>query len=64
MLYVGTFIFALGNGIIEATINPAVITMFPKEKTKWNTRLHAGWPAGMAIGGMLAISLGESVKWQ
>jgi MFS family permease len=64
MLYVGTFIFALGNGIIEATINPAVITMFPKEKTKWINRLHAGWPAGMVIGGILAISLGESVKWQ
>lgn len=64
MLYVGTFIFALGNGVIEATINPAVITMFPKEKTKWINKLHAGWPAGMVFGGVLAISLGESVKWQ
>ena len=58
MLYVGTFIFALGNGIIEATINTAVITMFPKEKTKWINKLHAGWPAGMVFGGVLAISLG------
>ena len=64
MLYIGTFIFALGNGIIEATINPAVTTMFPKEKTKWINKLHAGWPAGMVVGGIIAISLGESVKWQ
>jgi len=64
MLYVGTFIFSLGNGIIEATINPAVTTMFPREKTKWINKLHAGWPAGMVVGGIIAISLGESVKWQ
>lgn len=64
MLYLGTFIFALGNGIIEATINPAVATMFPNEKTKWLTKLHAGWPAGMVIGGILALSMGEGVKWQ
>jgi MFS family permease len=64
MLYIGTFIFALGNGIIEATINPTVTSMFPKEKTKWINKLHAGWPGGMVIGGIIAISLGESVKWQ
>ncbi|HBH83225.1 MAG TPA: MFS transporter [Bacteroidales bacterium] len=64
MLYIGTFIFALGNGTIEATINPAVATMFPKEKTKWINKLHAGWPAGMVVGGIIAIALGESVKWQ
>ncbi len=64
MLYIGTFIFALGNGTIEATINPAVTTMFSKEKTKWINKLHAGWPAGMVVGGIIAISMGESMKWQ
>ena len=64
MLYIGTFIFALGNGTIEATINPAVTTMFSKEKTKWINKLHAGWPAGMVVGGIMAISMGESMKWQ
>jgi MFS family permease len=64
MLYIGTFIFALGNGTIEATINPAVATMFPNEKTKWINKLHAGWPAGMVVGGLMAIAFGESMKWQ
>lgn len=64
MLYVGTFIFALGNGTIEATINPAIATMFPNEKTKWINKLHAGWPAGMVVAGILALSMGESMKWQ
>jgi MFS family permease len=64
MLYIGTFIFALGNGAIEATINPTVSTMFPTEKTKWMNKLHAGWPAGMVVGGIMALLIGETVKWQ
>ncbi|NUN95397.1 MAG: MFS transporter, partial [Candidatus Omnitrophica bacterium] len=44
MLYWGTFIVALGNGTVEAVINPVVATMFPREKTKWLSILHAGWP--------------------
>jgi fucose permease len=64
MLYIGTLIFALGNGTVEATINPAVATMFSKEKTKWINKLHAGWPAGMVVGGIIAISFGESMRWQ
>lgn len=64
MLYIGTFIFALGNGTIEATINPAVATMFTGEKAKWINRLHAGWPGGMVVGGIIALSMGENMKWQ
>ncbi len=57
MLYVGTLVLALGNGAIEAVINPVVATMFPRDKTKWLNILHAGWPGGLAIGGILAITL-------
>lgn len=35
-LYIGTFIVALGNGTVEAVVNPAVATMFPRDKTKWH----------------------------
>ncbi len=38
------FVGALGNGTVEAVINPLVATMFPREKTKWLNILHAGWP--------------------
>jgi MFS family permease len=55
MLYAGTFLFALGNGAIEAVINPVVATMYAKDKTKWLNILHAGWPAGMVIGGLMGI---------
>ncbi|MEL7187020.1 MAG: MFS transporter, partial [Pseudomonadota bacterium] len=62
-LYVATFIAALGNGTVEAVINPVVATMYPKEKTKWLIILHAGWPAGLVLGGILAIGMG-SVGWE
>ncbi|MBI5914126.1 MAG: MFS transporter [Bacteroidetes bacterium] len=63
-LYVGTFICALGNGTVEAYINPVVATLFRKEKTKWFNILHAGWPGGMVLGGILLLLLGGSVGWE
>lgn len=55
LLYVGTFIFALGNGTVEAVVNPVIATMYAKEKTKYLNILHAGWPGGLVLGGLLAI---------
>ncbi len=59
-LWLGTFSVALGNGTVEAVVNPAVATMFRQEKTKWLNILHAGWPGGLVLGGLLALSLGEA----
>jgi len=57
MLYAGTFFFALGNGAAEAVINPVVASMYPREKTKWLNILHGGWPAGIALAGVLGIGM-------
>ncbi|GAA4423161.1 MFS transporter [Bremerella cremea] len=54
-LYIGVFIFALANGVCEAVINPLVATLFPKEKTHYLNILHAGWPAGLIIGGIIGF---------
>ena len=64
MLYWGTFILALGNGAVEAVINPVVATIYPKEKTKWLNILHAGWPGGLVLGGLLALILGPGADWR
>ena len=58
-LYWGSVILGLGNGTVEAFINPVVATMFKKDKTKWLNILHAGWPGGLVLGGILTILLGE-----
>jgi len=75
-LYFGTLIVALGNGTVEAVINPVVATLFPKEKTKWLNILHAGWPGGLVLAGLIIISVdtggwlanivsaGKAMAWQ
>lgn len=57
MLYWGSLICALANGTVEAFINPVVASMFSREKTKWLNILHAGWPGGLVITGLLLIGL-------
>lgn len=57
LLYIGTFVFALGNGTVEAVINPVTATLYDREKTKYLNILHAGWPGGLVLGGVLAIAV-------
>jgi MFS family permease len=56
LLYIGTFLFALGNGTVEAVVNPVTATLFAREKTRYLNILHAGWPGGLVLGGLLAIA--------
>ena len=51
-LFSAMFIFSIGNGVSEAVVNPLVATLFPKEKTHYLNILHAGWPAGLVLGGL------------
>jgi len=64
LLYFSTFILALGNGTVEAVANPVVANLFPREKTKYLNMLHAGWPGGLVLGGIIALLMGNSVPWQ
>jgi MFS family permease len=61
-LYAGSVILALGNGTVEAFINPVVATLFNREKAKWLNILHAGWPAGLVAGGIITIGLAGAVQ--
>src|SRR5688500_10624854 len=64
LLYIATFIMALGNGTVEAVTNPAVASMYPREKTKWLNFLHAGWPTGLILGGVMALFMGPETDWR
>jgi MFS family permease len=57
LLYWGSVVLGLGNGTVEAFINPVVATLFRDEKSKWLNILHAGWPGGLVLGGVLTIML-------
>ncbi len=58
-LYWSGFVLSLGNGAVEAGINPLISRQFRHDKTTWLNRLHAGWPAGFVLGGLLALFLGS-----
>lgn len=63
-LYIGTFIMALGNGAVEAAANPLIATLYHEDKPRWLNRLHAAWPLGLMLGGVLAIAFGGTIDWR
>jgi DHA2 family metal-tetracycline-proton antiporter-like MFS transporter len=62
-LWTGTFIFAVANGTLEAVANPLVATLFPNNRTHFLNILHASWPAGMVLGGLMHSAM-ASVNWK
>lgn len=58
LLWWGMFIFAFANGTLEAVANPLVSTLFPENRTHYLNILHASWPLGMILGGMIGWFLG------
>ncbi|MFO0980073.1 MAG: MFS transporter [Planctomycetaceae bacterium] len=67
-LFWGMFLFAIGNGIAEAVVNPLVATLFPENKTHYLNILHAGWPGGLIVGGLASYFMNpdgaKAVAWQ
>jgi MFS family permease len=66
LLYWGSLILGLSNGTVEAYINPVVATMFTFNKTKWLNILHAGWPGGLVLAGLITIGMdasGANIPW-
>ncbi|MBL8736369.1 MAG: MFS transporter [Planctomycetes bacterium] len=64
MLWWSTFVFGLANGTLEAVANPLVATLFPDRRTHFLNILHASWPVGMALGGVIVLELGDHVGWR
>ncbi|HYE21823.1 MAG TPA: MFS transporter [Tepidisphaeraceae bacterium] len=60
LLYWGSLILGLSNGTVEAYINPVVATIFNREKTKWLNILHAGWPGGLVLAGIITIGIDQT----
>jgi MFS family permease len=53
-LWASTFLVGCGNGLVEVAINPLAATLFPREKTHYLNVLHAWWPGGLIMSGLLA----------
>ena len=65
MLFAGTLAIGLGNGLVEAFINPLTATIYADRKTEKLNLLHVWFPGGIVIGGLAAFALGRAgLGWQ
>jgi MFS family permease len=65
-LTTGQLILGIGHGCIEATINPLAATVYSEDKTHKLNVLHAWWPGGLVIGGLLGFAMSNYLElgWQ
>lgn len=64
-LWATFFITGLGHGMVEAVINPLIATIYPEDKTHRLNVLHAWWPGGLIMGGLIAFFMGASnISWK
>jgi MFS family permease len=52
---IGMFLNGLGWGCSETVINPLTTAIYPNDKTHRLNVLHAWWPAGIIVGGLLGV---------
>ena len=65
VLFLATVIIGIANGLVEAAVNPLIATIYDKEKTVKLTALHAWFPGGIVIGGVLAFLFTQiGLGWQ
>ncbi len=55
VFFLSTVVVGIANGFVEAAINPLIATIYAEDKTSKLTTLHAWFPGGIVIGGVLAF---------
>ncbi len=65
VLWAGALLMGIGWGLVETVINPLIAVLYPEEKTAKLNLLHAWWPGGLVIGGLLGVVMsGMGLGWQ
>ena len=52
-LFIATLFVGIGNGMVEAALNPMIASMYTEEKTKMLNRFHVWFPGGIVIGAIV-----------
>ncbi len=64
-IWIGALITGIGWGLVETVINPLIASLYPKEKAGKLNSLHAWWPGGLVIGGLLGVAMSATgIGWQ
>ncbi len=65
MLFTATLVIGIANGLVEAFVNPLIATLYPQDKTSRLVALHAWFPGGIVIGGLIAFAFTQlGLGWQ
>lgn len=65
-LFIATLFIGIGNGFVEAALNPMVASMYPNEKTKMLNRFHVWFPGGIVVGALVGYLIMDvmGLSWQ
>lgn len=65
MLFTGTLLIGLANGMVEAACNPLIASLYPDNKTTKLNHFHVWFPGGIVLGGIASylLTLGD-FNWQ
>lgn len=65
VIWIGALVTGIGWGLVETVVNPLIAALYPTEKTGKLNTLHAWWPGGLVIGGLLGVAMsGLGLGWQ
>ena len=62
LLWAAALVTGIGWGLVETVVNPLVATLYPEDKTSKLNAVHAWWPGGLVIGGLLGVGM-SSLGW-
>jgi MFS family permease len=64
-LWTGALVMGIGWGMVETVINPLIAALYTEDKTAKLNLLHAWWPGGLVIGGLLGVAMSSvGLGWQ
>jgi fucose permease len=65
LVCLGMLITGIGQGLVETVINPLTASLYTEDKTRRLNLLHAWWPGGIIIGGLLGLAMSHwHVNWR
>jgi fucose permease len=65
VLWMGALVAGIGWGLVETVVNPLIASLYPDNKTGRLNAVHAWWPGGLVIGGLLGVGMSHlGLGWQ
>ena len=65
VLWTGALLAGIGWGLVETVVNPLTAALYPANKTAKLNAVHAWWPFGLVVGGLLGVGMSKlGLGWQ